>query len=132
MSSSSSSQPTPALTVFRGWKDAGRFVWSPYVTKLEARLRFGGLASYTTDAGSPRSGPKGKIPYVEMSPSGERLGDSALIVKALCEGGVLADLNARLSKAERAHDLALRALLEEKLSFYHVSIPERDRERERK
>jgi len=125
------------ITVFRGWKDPGKFVWSPYVTKLEARLRFGGVP-YTAEAGSPRSAPKGKIPYVEVSPplrsrsgsSGteadaetgtEQLADSALIAKALCDAGILPDLNARLSKAERAHDLALRALLEDKLSFYHVS-----------
>ncbi|KAI3321333.1 hypothetical protein HD806DRAFT_503755 [Xylariaceae sp. AK1471] len=128
---SSSTKPIPAITVFRGWKDTGKFVWSPYVTKLEARLRFGGI-SYTTDAGSPRSAPKGKIPYIEISSSSssssshaeakteaEQLADSTLITKALCESGVLSDLNARLSKAERAHDLALRALLEDKLSFYN-------------
>ncbi|KAI1129693.1 hypothetical protein F5Y10DRAFT_146636 [Nemania abortiva] len=110
------------LTVFRGFKDPGNFVWSPYVTKLEARLRFGGV-SYVTDVGSPRSAPKGKIPYVEMSSGGgetEMMGDSALIIQALCEKGELPDLNARLSKAGRAHDLALRALLEDKLSFYNT------------
>ncbi|KAI0875777.1 hypothetical protein GGS24DRAFT_271781 [Hypoxylon argillaceum] len=112
-----------AITVFRGFKGAGAFVWSPYVTKLEARLRFGGL-SYDVDSGSPRSGPKGKIPYIEIARPGaagtpELLGDSSLIAAALCARGELADLNARLSKTERAHDLALRALLEDKLSFYH-------------
>lgn len=34
----------PPLTVYRG------FVWSPFVTKLETRLRFGGLA-YKTEQG---------------------------------------------------------------------------------
>ncbi|KAI1741462.1 hypothetical protein F4680DRAFT_65717 [Xylaria scruposa] len=117
----SSSNQSPAITVYRGFKDPGNFVWSPYVTKLEARLRFGGL-SYKAEVGSPRSGPKGKIPYVDIShEAGEKetLGDSSLIIDALCENGALTDLNARLSKAERAHDLALRALLEDKLSFYH-------------
>ncbi|RYC63799.1 hypothetical protein CHU98_g2425 [Xylaria longipes] len=107
------------ITMFRGFK-AGGFVWSPYVTKLEARLRFGGV-SYVAEAGSPRNGPKGKIPYVEISHEAgkkETLGDSTLIINALCENGQLSDLNARLSKAERAHDLALRAMLEDKLSFY--------------
>ncbi|KAI0444224.1 hypothetical protein F4803DRAFT_512414 [Xylaria telfairii] len=109
-----------SITLFRGFKDAGKFVWSPYVTKLEARLRFGGI-SYTTGVGSPRSAPKGKIPYVEISYEAgktETLADSTLIVNALCENGELSDLNVRLSKVERAHDLALRALLEDKLSFY--------------
>ncbi|KAI0391736.1 hypothetical protein F5Y17DRAFT_439148 [Xylariaceae sp. FL0594] len=130
--------PARKITVFRGWKDTTKFVWSPYVTKLEARLRFGGVA-YTAEAGSPRSAPKGKIPYVEISPplrreSEERelevpitaevagtqvLADSTLITKALCDAGVLPDLNVRLSKAERVHDLALRALLEDKMSFYN-------------
>jgi hypothetical protein len=36
------------------------------------------------------------------------------------EGGVLPDLNGRLSAEDRARDLATRALLEEKLCFYHV------------
>ncbi|KAI0400259.1 hypothetical protein F4802DRAFT_501942 [Xylaria palmicola] len=130
------SSPTspPTITVFRGFREPGNFVWSPYVTKLEARLRFGGL-SYATAAGSPRSAPRGKIPYVSISRGGgsgsraeaeeeegeeETLGDSGLITAALCEAGALSDLNARLSGAERAHDLALRALLEDKLSFYHT------------
>lgn len=119
----SSLKKLTSITLFRGFKDAGIFVWSPYVTKLEARLRFGGI-SYTADVGSPRSAPKGKIPYVEIlheSGKTETLGDSTLIVNALCENGELSDLNARLSKVERAHDLALRALLEDKLSFYQVS-----------
>jgi hypothetical protein len=117
-----SSLKDATITVFRGWKDTGKFVWSPYVTKLEARLRFGGV-SYKTEAGSPRSAPKGKIPYIEISSSSshsEQLADSSLITKALCDNGMLLDLNAPLSKTERAHDLALRALLEDKLSFYQV------------
>ncbi|KAI0469116.1 hypothetical protein F4859DRAFT_516466 [Xylaria cf. heliscus] len=108
------------ITLFRGFKDTKTFVWSPYVTKLEARLRFGGV-SYKAEVGSPRSGPKGKIPYVEISHEAgnkETLGDSGLIINALCENGGLSDLNARLSKAERAHDLALRSMLEDKLIFY--------------
>ncbi|KAI0451320.1 hypothetical protein F5B21DRAFT_507354 [Xylaria acuta] len=124
---SSPNNNSPSIAVFRGFRDAGNFVWSPYVTKLEARLRFGGV-SYTTEAGSPRSGPKGKIPYVEIShhetggrkKEKETLADSSLIISALCESGELSDLNACLSKAEHAHDLALRALLEDKLSFYNT------------
>ncbi|KAI1200138.1 hypothetical protein F5X97DRAFT_101598 [Nemania serpens] len=117
-----SSLRTPlTITVYRGFKDVGAFVWSPFVTKLEARLRFGGLP-YATEAGSPRQGPKGKIPYVDITRGGTKttLGDSSLIVAALCADGVLSDLAAPLSKVDRAHDLALRALLEDKLSFYHA------------
>ncbi|KAI1419848.1 hypothetical protein F5Y12DRAFT_189414 [Xylaria sp. FL1777] len=114
-----------AITVFRGFKEGANFVWSPFVTKLEARLRFAGVP-YTVRAGSPRAGPKGKIPYIEVASSSatsiepETLGDSTLIIQALCASGGLPDLHARLSRAERAHDLALRALLEDKLTPYHT------------
>ncbi|KAI1118194.1 hypothetical protein F5Y14DRAFT_255659 [Nemania sp. NC0429] len=118
----------PAITLFRGFKEPGAFVWSPFVTKLEARLRFSGLP-YAAGVGSPRQAPKGKVPYVEIATGGgpggttkttTTLADSTLIVAALCADGVLSDLAAPLSKVERAHDLALRALLEDKLSFYHA------------
>ncbi|KAI6081614.1 hypothetical protein F4821DRAFT_248979 [Hypoxylon rubiginosum] len=112
----------PDITIFRGWKETGKHVWSPYVVKLEARLRFAGVR-YTTDVGSPKSAPRGKIPYIELrdpsSASPLLLSDSGLIIKNLIERGTLPDLNDRLGPAERSHDVALRALLEEKLYFYH-------------
>jgi hypothetical protein len=40
------------IIVFRGFKDPGVHVWSPFVNKLEARLRFAGL-SYRVEPGSP-------------------------------------------------------------------------------
>ena len=125
----------PKLTLFRGWDDPGHHVWSPFVVKLEARLRFAGV-KYAHAAGSPMTAPRGKIPYVELrgapldsqwtvrEESGEKvasLGDSGMIIASLAEGGVLPDVNSRLSPEERAFDLALRALLEDKLYFYHVS-----------
>ncbi|XXG99270.1 hypothetical protein Hte_005607 [Hypoxylon texense] len=112
----------PAITVFRGWKETGKYVWSPYVIKLEARLRFAGV-QYTTDVGGPKAAPKGKIPYIEFrdpsSASPLLLCDSSLIIKDLIERGTLSDLNGRLGPAERSHDMGLRAILEDKLSFYH-------------
>ncbi len=51
------------------------------------------------------------------------LADSTLIVENLVEDGILDDLNATLSPTEKAYDLALRALLEEKLYFYQVGVP---------
>lgn len=129
MSAAANTDDKPTLTLFRGWKDPGRFVWSPFVIKLEARLRFAGV-KYAVDVGSPRTAPKGKVPYVEFgsgSGSGdgdgdgkEQIGDSGLIIKTLVQQGALPDLNAALSGAERARDLALRALLEDKLYFYHM------------
>jgi hypothetical protein len=87
------------------------------VIKLEARLRFAGV-SYVTECGSTRTAPKGKIPYLECREG--TLGDSTLIIKQLVEWERLPDLNSGLASAAKAHDLALRALLEDKLYFYHV------------
>lgn len=126
-------EDTP-LTLYRGWPTPGKHVWSPFVIKLEARLRFAGVP-YTAAAGSPMTAPRGKIPYVEArgqplgapwatrKEGGETvasLGDSGAIIRALVDQGAVPDLNARLSAGEGAHDLALRALLEDKLYFYHV------------
>ncbi|KAL4897175.1 hypothetical protein BDV59DRAFT_209522 [Aspergillus ambiguus] len=114
---------TPKLVLYRGWLDSGKHVWSPYVVKLEARLRFAGI-SYDTRAGSTQTAPKGKIPYMEISEDDAftptSLGDSTLIIKHLTERNVLPDINAGLRPTNRAHDLALRALMEEKLYFYHA------------
>lgn len=114
------------LTVYRGFKDTGKHVWSPFVVKLEARLRFAGV-KYATDAGSPRTAPRGKIPYIECSnpntdsePKRTQLSDSTLIAKTLTGWNVLPDINAHLPPSDRAQDLALRALLEDKLVFYHA------------
>lgn len=117
--------PITDLKVHRGWASQGSHVWSPFVVKLEARLRFANVP-YTTGAGGPRGAPKGKIPYVEFQQPqvGEgvvQMGDSSLIARHFVEEGVLPDLNGRLSAEDRARDLATRALLEEKLCFYHVS-----------
>lgn len=126
MTSKSTTQPR--ITIYRGWEDPGKYVWSPFVTKLELRLRYGGL-SYETKAGSTFKAPKGKVPYIDIaekdlkggdSESSTSLADSTLIIQALMENGLLEDINASLSPMDRAHDLSLRALLEDKLYFYHV------------
>lgn len=123
--------PPPASSSFilyRGWPTLGKHVWSPFVVKLETRLRFAGVA-YECRSGNPIRAPRGKIPYVEFpaaAPGSEKptqMGDSALITKHLVELGMLPDLNARLSPQQRELDLATRALLEDKLFFYHVSQP---------
>lgn len=111
-----------SLTIHRGGLDPGHYVWSPFVTKLEARLRFASVP-YKTTAGSLKAAPKGKIPYIEIAeeigPS-STIGDLTLITKHLVERGTLPDLNASLSPSERAHDLAIRALLEDKCYFCNV------------
>lgn len=140
----STSETPPRITLFRGWRDPGKHVWSPFVVKVEARLRFAGV-KYVTDAGSPLHAPKGKIPYVEYhgqlpadatadaspvrydenSEPVVSIADSTLIIKTLTKSGVLPDLNANLSARDKALDLGLRAMLEDKLYFYHVcfSLP---------
>lgn len=146
-----SSSSAAALVLYRGWPTQGHHVWSPFVVKLEARLRFAGVR-YECRGGNPLHAPRGKIPYVEIPPlssasaplvavasrggqtgrkgeverkrGGEvtQMGDSGLITRHLVERGMLPDLNARLSPRQRELDLATRALLEDKLFFYHVSL----------
>jgi hypothetical protein len=111
-----------SLTVFRGFPDKGCFVWSPFVTKLEARLRFGNI-SYRTEPGSVPQAPRGKVPYVSIDHENgncEILADSALITRALVESGDLEDLNSNLTASSVLQDLSIRALLEDKLYFYQV------------
>jgi hypothetical protein len=99
-----------SLTVFRRWRDFGKHVWSPFVVKLEARLRFASV-DYTVDLGSPKTAPKGKIPHVKCSNPPQaaavtghgnkvQLSDSTLIIKTLSEWGAVPDINAGLSRAE--------------------------------
>ncbi|AEO63114.1 uncharacterized protein THITE_2107989 [Thermothielavioides terrestris NRRL 8126] len=112
----------PTITLYRGFAIRGAHVPSPFVNKLEARLRIGGL-TYRVETGSPLHAPRGKLPYIELSSApaagdGEKLGDSALIARRLVEDGHMADLNAGLTPVERARDLAVRALLEDRLYFF--------------
>ncbi|KAH7054646.1 hypothetical protein B0J12DRAFT_570315 [Macrophomina phaseolina] len=105
------------ITVFRGWDCPGNYVWPPFVTKIELRLRITGV-SYRAASGSTQVAPRGKIPYISLDGS-DPVSDSTLIVDKLTEEGVVPDINAALTPAQRAHDLALRAMLEDKLYFYH-------------
>lgn len=113
------------LTIFRGGGAIGEYASSPFVTKLELRLRMAGQP-YSVDDGAPWLGPKGKIPYIEIPSEvlatqelgvSTKLGDSALIIKHMVDSHSLQDLNVSLSPAQKAQDLALRALLEDKLYF---------------
>ena len=121
MSMSVQHQSGGALVLFRGWEDRGCYVWSSFVTKLEFRLRLSNV-SYIVKAGSPLTAPTGKIPYVDLGTdeSPALLGDSTLIIKRLVELGQLEDLNEAVSSSDKVQDLALRALLEDRLYFYLV------------
>lgn len=113
----------PALILYRGFPERGAYVWSPFVTKLEARLRFARV-SYQVETGSPRVAPRGKIPYISASLASTAepvmLSDSQLISDTLADEGVLPKLNDALSPAERALDASVKALVEDKLAFYNV------------
>lgn len=117
-----SSKYIPNMILFRGLPGTGVYTTSPFVIKLEARFRFGNLA-YRTEVGSVSQSPRGKVPYVAIARADgqvQKLSDSTLIPRALIESGELEDLDAKLSAAEKLNDLALTALLEEKLYFYQV------------
>ncbi|OHE99502.1 hypothetical protein CORC01_05302 [Colletotrichum orchidophilum] len=112
------------LVLYRGFPVSNAYVWSPFVTKLEARLRFAKL-QFRTDQGSMSKAPRGKIPYIEIAHPNQdpptSLGDTSLIIQRLIDDGVCQDLNETLSPIVRAQDAAIRALLEDKLAFYQSS-----------
>ncbi|KAH1796747.1 hypothetical protein KXV64_000610 [Aspergillus fumigatus] len=99
---------SPIITIFRGFPETGCYVCN---------------IPYRTEQGSIPKAPRGKVPYVSIQ-IGEQppqtLADSTLITKALIEQGYVEDLNQRLSPTERMHDLALKALLEDKLYPYQT------------
>ncbi|PWY88206.1 glutathione S-transferase [Aspergillus heteromorphus CBS 117.55] len=115
----------PTIILHRGLPGTAKYTWSPFVTKLEARFRFGNLP-YQTATGSPRSAPKGKVPYItidsdsnsDSDPSpAKTLSDSTLITNSLIEDGLLPDLNGPLDALSKVTDSGIRALLEDKLYF---------------
>ena len=114
---------SPSFTLFRGFPSSPSYVWSPFATKLEARFRFARLA-YKTEQGAPPKAPRGKIPYLIISKTGDvapdTVSDTTLISEKLVADGLAEDLNGKITAAEKAQDLAVRALLEDKLYFYQV------------
>jgi hypothetical protein len=112
----------PTITLHRGWDTPGKYVWSPFVTKVEFRLRTS-KTPYRTASGSPGSSPSGKIPYLEFAAPNQPLRcitDSALILHDLNSRGTITDVNAKLTPSQKGQDLAVRALMEDKLYFYHT------------
>ena len=112
------------LTVYRDQDLTGAYTWSPFVAKLEARLRFSQLP-YSTQVGSLSQSPTAKLPYVRLEEENggvaSVVSDTALITRRLIKLNLIEDLNARLSPAQKALDLAIRALLEDKIYFMTVS-----------
>ena len=112
--------PPELITLYRGFDLPSQHVWSPFVNKLELRLRLSSIP-YRIAPGSMSSAPRGKIPYILLPPpSNELLGDSTLIIARLVSDGVISDLNASLPPSLVAFDLSLRALVEDKMQFFLV------------
>ncbi|GMF76393.1 unnamed protein product [Aspergillus oryzae] len=127
----SDTAPTP-LTLYRGLPGTGIYSWSPFVIKLEARLRFAGIP-YRVEAGSMRNAPRGKVPYISIPAEilyedGSHpappvvMGDSTMITKTFIEKGLTNDFNAKLSGSQKLQDMGLIALLEDKLYWYNVCV----------
>ncbi|PYH99843.1 glutathione S-transferase [Aspergillus ellipticus CBS 707.79] len=112
--------PPPEIILYRGFPTPGIYTWSPFVTKLEARLRFASV-TYTTNCGSPRTAPRGKVPYMRITDPSSRvsteISDSTLIINSFVEDGVIGDINSGLTPTERILDSGVRVLFEEKLYF---------------
>jgi len=122
MSTEQSSRPH--LTLYRGLDDRGNYVWFPFVTKLELRLRLSNFP-YTVEPGSRAGAPKRKFPYVELRTKGGSSsvqGDFALIIKHMVELGYLENLYNSKPSTARADDVAIRAMLEDRLFFYNVGL----------
>lgn len=114
------SRENAILTVYTFDRDKTRYSFSPFTAKLLLRLRHGGIA-YEHAEGTRNQAPKSKVPYVRFRESGELMGDSGLITRALITKGFLADLNSSISPELKAHDHCLRAFVEETLYYLLVS-----------
>ena len=114
-------QTAPYLTIFGFEKPKNEYGWSPFVMKLHFRLRYGGLV-YTVREGTKASAPKGKVPYVKFTETGDVMGDSALIIQRLEELGKLDDVTAGLDEQTRAMDYCLTSMIEDRMYWYLVSI----------
>jgi glutathione S-transferase len=87
---------------------------SPFCCKLETWLRIAGIPYDVVDTPDPRTGPKGKLPFIEDA--GVRIADTSLIVDHLVKTrGV--DPDARLDASQRAIALLVQRTLEEHYAF---------------
>lgn len=108
-------EPAP-VRLFQFPRVWGRNI-SPFTLKLETWLTLAGIPFEVVETMNPRSGPKGKIPYIEDG--GQRIGDSALIIEHLTRTrGV--DLDRALDRHARAEAVALQRLFDDHLYFVGV------------
>ncbi|KAK3329101.1 hypothetical protein B0H66DRAFT_540269 [Apodospora peruviana] len=118
-------EQSPFLTVYSFDRDEKKYSLTQFVTKLQFRLRYAGIP-YVNGFGSRQQAPKAKMPYVrimEGDSAGELAGDSALICERLVAMGKMEDVNKDLLPEERATDLCLRAMVEDRM--YYLTLYER-------
>jgi hypothetical protein len=126
MAESSSAEEKPLLTVYTFDTDTTKYSFSPFATKLRFRLRHAGVP-YDDRYGSMLEAPKKKIPYVKFHESGEFVGDSSLIIERMVKAGKMSEVNAKLSPEEKAKDMCIRSMIEDRMYFfivrYSIQIP---------
>ena len=93
---------------------------SPFAMKADLQLKMSGLPYRRGEGGTPQSGPKGKIPYIEDN--GVLIGDSTFIRDYL-EKTYSVDLDAGLTVEQRARAWCVERMLEDHL--YWALLQER-------
>lgn len=86
---------------------------SPYVTKTEIHLMMAGLA-YRKVPAHPETSPKGQLPWIDDD--GVKVADSTFI-RAYLERSYGLDLDAGLSRVERAQAWAIERMVENQLGW---------------
>jgi glutathione S-transferase len=98
------------LRVFTFSPDWGLPSAGPFAIKLLAWLEIAGIPYEQVIEDNPNKGPKGKNPWIELD--GEFIGDSEIIIELLSQRYGI-DVDARLSKEQKAIGLAWRRTFEE-------------------
>lgn len=92
---------------------------SGYCQKIETLLRASEYDNYTHHPTLPRSAPKGKLPYIEFTPSPtsppETIADSHFIMRYLISTKTIRDPDEGLTRAQRADSRAWIAYTDETL-----------------
>lgn len=107
---------TMSLKLYGFSKDVNAPSFSGFCQKLETFLRATEFTAYTMHDATPRSAPKGKIPYIQFTHADgatDTLADTHMIVRYLIETEVVRDPDAALSAAQRADSRAWQAWTEE-------------------
>jgi glutathione S-transferase len=92
---------------------------SPFCCKLETWLRIAGIPYEVVDTLNPRSGPKGKLPFIEDA--GVRIGDTSRIIEHLVKTrGV--DPDSHLDRSQRDMALLVQRTLEDHYAFVLLYI----------